>query len=155
MWKLVHIVSRWYWFQIHTYIFEIPTQKSIFGPIEESLDFWNSKPKIRFRANLGPKSETCLFFVKIGPHTISRVVVLKPDLDFWNCDHKTPFRANLSTKVQNCLFSLKIGAPSIWRMLIPIIDVQFENSNSKIHFWANLRQKTQSCLFSTKISGHK
>ena len=102
--KLVHIVSKGCWFQIHTYIFESPTRKSIFGPIEEILDCWNSKPKIAFRSNLGPKIETCLFFLKIGPHTISRMLVLKPDLNFCNFDPTTNFLANLCPNLSNLSF---------------------------------------------------
>ena len=32
------------------------------------LDFWNSNPKIHFLANLGPKTQSCPFYLKIGTH---------------------------------------------------------------------------------------
>ena len=46
------------------------------------LDFWNSNPKIHFRANLGPKIQSCLFCLKPGAHSILRKLIPNPDLDF-------------------------------------------------------------------------
>ena len=46
------------------------------------LDFWNSDPKIHFRANLGPKLQSCPFCQKVGTHSISRTLIPNPDLDF-------------------------------------------------------------------------
>ena len=40
--------------------------------------FWNSNPKIHFLANLGPKSQTCPFCLKIGTQVISRMLILFP-----------------------------------------------------------------------------
>ena len=68
------------------------------------LDFWNSDPKIHFWAkmfqgclsiwrmlilnpdfwaNLDPKSQNCLFCLKIGTHGISRMLILIATLVFW------------------------------------------------------------------------
>ena len=102
------------------------------------LDFWNSEPKIAFRAKLGPKIETCLFFLKIGSHTISRMLVPKPYLDFGYFHHKIHFWANLGPKIQTCSFCLEIGAHSISKMLISNPDLHFSNSHPKSNFWVNL-----------------
>ena len=41
-----------------------------------------SNPKIHFWANLGPKIQSCPFCLKIGTHSISRILIPNPDLDF-------------------------------------------------------------------------
>ena len=46
------------------------------------LDFWNFDPKIKFWANLGPKSQSCSFCLKICTHGISKMVILIPALVF-------------------------------------------------------------------------
>ena len=50
-------------------------------------NFWNSNPKIHFWANLGPKIQNCLFCLKIGAHSISRMHILSESrlriLKFW------------------------------------------------------------------------
>ena len=73
------------------------------------LDFWNFDPKIDFWANLGPKISSCPFCMKIGAHSISRMLVLNPDLDFWNFNPKIHFWEYLGRKSQSCPFFLKIG----------------------------------------------
>ena len=55
------------------------------------LDIWNSDPKVHFWANLGPKSQSCLFCLKIGAHDISRMLIPNPDLDIWNFNPKIHF----------------------------------------------------------------
>ena len=79
-----------------------------------------SNPKIHFWANLGPKIQSCPFCLKIGTHSISRMLIPNPDLDFWNSDPKIHFWANLGPKIQSCPFCLKIGTHGISRMLILI-----------------------------------
>ena len=44
------------------------------------VDFWNSNPKILFWAKLGQKSQSCLFYLKIGTRSISRMLILIPIL---------------------------------------------------------------------------
>ena len=41
--------------------------------------------------NLGPKIQSCPFWLKIGTQSISDVLIPNPDLDFWNSDPKIPF----------------------------------------------------------------
>ena len=45
-------------------------------------DFWNSDPKIHVLANLGPKIQCCPFCLKIGAHSISRILISNQDLAF-------------------------------------------------------------------------
>ena len=40
-----------------------------------NLDFWNSDTKIRFWANLGRLSQSGSFYLNIGTHGISRVLI--------------------------------------------------------------------------------
>ena len=46
------------------------------------VHFSNSEPNIAFRASLGPKIQSSLFCLKIGAHSISRMLIPNPDLDF-------------------------------------------------------------------------
>ena len=86
--------------------FEIPSPKPIFEQIwakkvKESFllknwhkwylddaesysnnSFLNFQPKIHFWANLGQKSQSCLFCLKIGKNGISRMLILIPTLVF-------------------------------------------------------------------------
>ena len=47
------------------------------------LDFWNCDPKIYFGANLGRKTQSCLFYLTIGTNGISRMLIRIPTLVFW------------------------------------------------------------------------
>ena len=75
--------------------------------------FWISNPKIHFWANLGSKSQSCPFCLKIGTHGISRMLILIPTIIFWNSMPKIYFWANLGQKIQSCAFWLKIGTHGI------------------------------------------
>ena len=88
-WKLTHMVSWKCRFLIWTWIFEIPTPKFI---------FW---------VNLGRKSQSCLFFLKIGTHGILIMLILIPTLAFWISDPKSIFgkiwakKSKLSSLAEN------------------------------------------------------
>ena len=82
VWKLVYIVSHGCWFRIQTYIFEISTTKFIFGQI------W------------ALKSQNCSFCLKIGTHSISRMLILIPTLVFWISNPNCFGGANLGQKSQ-------------------------------------------------------
>ena len=118
------------------------------------LDFWNPDPKIRFRENLWPNIQKCLFCLKIGTYSISRMLIPNLDLDFWYFDPKIYFLANLAQKIESSWFFLKIGANSIWRSHIPNPGLDFWNSDPEIYFWANLDPKIQNCLFCLEIGTH-
>ena len=65
------------------------------------LYFENFDPKIHFWANLGPKIKSCPLCLKIGTHSILRMLIPNPDLDF---HLKIHFWANLDPKSQRCSF---------------------------------------------------
>ena len=96
--------------------------------------------------NLGQKTKSCPFWLKIGTLGILEVLIPNPDLDFWNSDTKIHFWANLGPKIIKCLNCLKIGAYSISRMVTPNPDLDFWNFDPKIDFWENMGQKSQGFL---------
>ena len=116
------------------------------------LDFWNSDPKIHFWANFCTKSQSCPFCLKIGTHSISRMLIPNPYLDFWNFDPKIHFWANLSPKSQSCPFCLKIGEHSISRMLILIPTLVFWISNQKSLFAQIWDRKVKVVRFAWKLA---
>ena len=91
--------------------------------------------------NLGQKIKSCLFWLKIGTHGISELLIPNPDLDFGNSDPKNHFWANLGPKIQSCPFCLKIDTYGILEVQIPNPDLDFGNFDPKIHIWANLGPK--------------
>ena len=104
-----------------------------------TINFLKSDPKIYFWANLGPKRQSCPFCLKIGTHSISRMLILILTLVFWISNSKIYFLANLGQKSQSCAFCLKIGAHGISRMLVFISTFVFWMPNQKLIFgqiWA-------------------
>ena len=92
------------------------------------LKFWPQNP---LWANLGPKLESCPFCLKIGTHSISRILIPNPDLDFANFDPKIHFWANLGPKTQNC--------PYVWK-LVHMFSIGLKDADSKsrlrfLKFW--------------------
>ena len=87
-----------------------------------------------------------MFCLKIGTHSISRMLILIPTLVFLISNPKSIFGQIWAKKVKSCLFCMKIGTHGISKMMI-IIDINFLNFKSYIYFWANLGQKSKSCLF--------
>ena len=100
------------------------------------LNFRDCDPKIDFRTNLGQKSQSSPFCLKIGTHGILEELILHPDLDFQNCNPKVHFWANLGQKRQSLVF-LKISMHGILEELILNLDLDFGNCNPKIYFWGN------------------
>ena len=89
--------------------------------------------------NLGPKIQSFLFWLKIGPLGNLEVLNPNPDLVFWSLDPKTYCLENFDRKSQSYHFFLKIGTHGIWRMLILIPTLVFWIFNSKSIFgqiWA-------------------
>ena len=72
------------------------------------LEFWNSYPRIHFRANLGRETQSCLFCLKIGTHGISRMLILVPTIVFWIKNSKSIFGQIWAEKVKSCPFWMKI-----------------------------------------------
>ena len=61
--------------------------------------------------NLGWKTKSCSFWLKIGSHDILQVVIPNPDLGVWNSNPKTHFWANLSSKSLSCISWILILIP--------------------------------------------
>ena len=80
---------------------------------------------------MDPKIQSCLFCLKIGSHSISKMQIPNPDLEFWNSDFKIYFWANFGRKSQSCLFFLKIVMHGILTMLIFIPKLVFWIANPK------------------------
>ena len=66
-------------------------------------------PKIQFWANLGPKSQSCLFYLKIGTHAISRFLILVPILVFWISKLKSIFGQSRIQKLKVVQFGWKLA----------------------------------------------
>ena len=75
--------------------------------------------------NLGRKSQSCWFCLKIGTHGTLEVLIPNPDLEFRNVDPIIHFCGNLKRKSQSSPFCLKIGAHGILEVLIPNLDLDF------------------------------
>ena len=90
-----------------------------FGPkkskVSVLLDFWNSDPKIHFWENLGPKSQRCLFCLKIGTHVISRMLILIPTLVFWISNPSFLFGQIWVKKVKVVHFNWKLAHLASWK----------------------------------------
>ena len=104
-----------------------PPSSSTFQPSPSSLQLpqrhWNQNigRNQAISPNLGQKIQSCLFWLKIGPHSILQVPIPNPDLDFWNSDPKIYFWANLGQKNQSCPFCPKIDTHGISKMLSLIL----------------------------------
>ena len=116
------------------------------------LRFSKFDSKIYLWANLGPKIQSCPFCLKIGAHSVSRMLILNPDLDFWNFDPKIYFWANLGPKIQSCPFCLKIGTHGISRMLILIPTLVFWISNPNFLFGQIWAKKVKVVRFNCKLA---
>ena len=116
------------------------------------LDFWNSDPKIQFWANMGWKSQSCLFHLEIGTNGISRMLILIPRLAFWIFPPKVYFWANLVQKSQSSSFYLKIGTHAISRMLILIPRLVFWISCPKSIFGQIWTKKVKVVHFAWKLA---
>ena len=119
--------------------------------LNPDLDFWNCDLKIHFRANLGPKNQSCQFCLKIGTNSISRILIPNPDLDFWNVDPKIHFWANLGPKTQSCQFCVKNGTRGISKMLILIPTLVFWILNRNFLFGQIWAKKVKVVRFNWKL----
>ena len=76
---------------------------------ESGLSFWNSDFKIHFWTNLDQKSQSCLFYLKIGTHVISRFLILVPILVFWISKPKSIFGQIRIEKLKVVQFGWKLA----------------------------------------------
>ena len=69
----------------------------------------NFQPWIHFWTNLGQKSQSCLFCIKIGTHVISRLLILVPTLVFWISKPKSIFGQIWVEKLKVVQFGWKLA----------------------------------------------
>ena len=120
--------------------------------LNPDLDFWNFDAKVHFRANLGPKIQSCPICLKIGTNSISRTLIPNPALDFWNFDPKVHFWANLGPNSQSFPFHLKIGTHGISSILILIPTLCFWISNPNFLFGQIWAKKVKVVRFNWKLA---
>ena len=109
--------------------------------------FLNFQSYVHFCANLGKKSQYCLFCLKIGTHVISRMLILIQTLVFWISNSKSIFGQIWAKKYQSCSFCLKICAHGILRMLILILTLVFWLSKPKSIFGQIYDEKLKSLVW--------
>ena len=80
------------------------------------LGFWNFDPKIHFCENLGQKTQTCPFCLKIGAHGISRMLILISTLVFWISNQTSIFGQMWAKKLK-----VVCGTNGISAMWIPTL----------------------------------
>ena len=112
------------------------------------LNFWNSNVKIHFWANLGRKSKSRLFCLKLCKHGILEELIPNLDLEFQNSNAKIYFFGKFEQKKSKLSVLSKIGTYGILEKLIPNPKLDFRNFKPKINFWANFGRKSILCLFS-------
>ena len=97
-----------------------------------------------FWPNLGPKSQSCHFCLKICTHGISKMLILIPTLVFWISNSNSLFGQIWAKKVKVVHFNWNWHT---WYLESAYSKSGLWNSNPKIHYWANLGRKSQSCPF--------
>ena len=113
------------------------------------LDFWNSDPKIHFWANLGWKSQSYPFFLKIGTHGILTMLILIATLVFSISNPKSIFGQIWPKKSK--LFVL----PEDWytsRLLILVATLVFWISKPKSIFGQIWTGKLKVVQFGWKLA---
>ena len=115
--------------------------------------FLKLRPQNSFWANLGRKSQSCLFYLKIGTNGISRILILIPTLVFWISNPKSIFGQIWAKKVKVVYFDWKL-AHRVSRRFWFLFRHYFSQFPSLNPFLANLGRKIQSCPFCLKIGKH-
>ena len=77
-------------------------------------NFWNSNHKISFWANLGQKTQSCPFCLKIGIHGTLRMVILVPTLAVWISNPKSVFGKIWVGKLRTVCFAWKLAHMVSW-----------------------------------------
>ena len=117
------------------------------------LDFWNSNPKIHFLRNLGRKSQSCPFSLKIGTHGILAMLILISTLVFWISNPKSIFGQMWAKKVKVSQFGWKF-AHRMSRRCWFLFRQYFSQFRTLNPFLDNLGRKIQSCSFWLNIDTH-
>ena len=107
--------------------------------------FLKLQPKIYFSANLDRKSQSYLFFLKIGTYGISIMPILIPTLVFWISKAKSIFEKIWARNVKVVPFGWKVlhrASRGCWFLFTHYFS-QFLSLNP---FWVNLCQKNLNWL---------
>ena len=108
-WKLTHMVSRRCWFLFRHYF-------SLFPTLNPFLD------------KLGREIQSCLFWLKIGTHGISRMLILIPTIFFWIANPKSIFGQIWAEKVKAVCFAWKLAHTHIHTQYLEDVDSHFDIS---------------------------
>ena len=107
------------------------------------LKFW---PKILFWANLGQKSESCPFCLKIDTQSISRMISLILILVFWISSPKSIFGQIWTKKVNVVCFAWK-WTDRVWWDADSFPTLIFSIFNPKYIFWQVWTEKVKINMF--------
>ena len=110
------------------------------------LVFWNSDRKTHFWGNLGQKSQSYQFCLKIGTIGIWRMLILTSTLVFWMCNPKSIFGLIWVKKIKIVYFGWKLAHRASWGCWF------FWISYPKFIFGQIWTEKAKSSLFCLKIS---
>ena len=95
---------------------------------------------------MGQKSKKCPFYLKIGTHSILRMLVFIPALVFWIFNPKPIFGQIWAKKFKVVRFAqnfTNIVSRRCWFL--------FWNSKPRSIFWANLNRKSRTVYFAWKL----
>ena len=101
----------------------------------ECLDDFNSysdiiflsfEPWILFWTNLGRKIESCSFWLKIGTHDISRMLILLPTIVFWIANPRSTFGKIWAERVKAVCFAWKLAHTQMHIQYLEDIDSYFD-----------------------------
>ena len=96
---------------------------------------------------MGPKTQSCPLFLKIGTYSILTMLIPNPDLDFLIFDPKIHGWENVGPKRRICLFCLKIDTGGISKMLVLVSTLAFRISNPNFFFGTNSEKKVKVVPF--------
>ena len=125
----------------------IPNPVMNFWNFDSKIQFGvNFDSKIQFWANLGPKIPSSPFCLKIGTHSISKMLISSPVIDFWNYDSKIQvFFRNTDPKIyfwenirsKNLKFFVLSQSWHTWYLkdADSYFNICFLNFELKIYFW--------------------
>ena len=119
-------------------------------------------PKSSFWQIWDPKRQSYSFYLDIGTHGITRMLILILALVSWNSNPKIHFWANLDQKFKAVYFVYKVALTvfeGCWFLFqhqfseFPTLKFIFGQiwAKKSNRFWANSDQECQSCQFFVKI----
>ena len=115
------------------------------------LDFWNSDPEIHFWANLGPKTQSCSFCMKIGTHGISKMLILVPSV-FWISNSNFLFGQIWAKNLKVVCFNWKLTHMVSWKCRFRVRTWIFEVLTPKFIFGQIWAKKVKVVQFGWKLA---